>query len=76
MVEDDATRDIGKDCAMFFRCANGSVCDLELGRISARPLMWKSRVDTHFTRSKTVTRLPTGDSRHVPSGVKRRLPLL
>lgn len=30
----------------------------------------------YFTRSKTVTRLPTGESRQVPSGVKRRLPLL
>lgn len=30
----------------------------------------------HLTRSKTVTRLPTGDSRHVPSGLKQRFPLL
>ena len=29
----------------------------------------------HLTRSNTETRLPTGDKRHVPSGVKRRLPL-
>jgi hypothetical protein len=30
----------------------------------------------HLTRSKTVTRLPTGDSRHVPSGLKQRFPRL
>ena len=30
---------------------------------------------TYCTRSKTDTRLPTGDSRQVPSGVKSRLPL-
>lgn len=33
-------------------------------------------VGAYFTRSKTVTRFPTGDSREFPSGVKRRLPLL
>lgn len=30
----------------------------------------------YLTRSKTVTRLPTGDNRQVPSGVNSRLPLL
>lgn len=31
---------------------------------------------SYLTRSKTVTRLPTGDSRHVPSGLKQRFPRL
>jgi len=30
---------------------------------------------THLTRSKQVTLLPTGDNKHVPSGVKQRFPL-
>ena len=31
---------------------------------------------TYFTRSNMETRLPTGESRDVPSGVKSRFPLL
>ena len=34
-----------------------------------------SMEDTYWTRSKTETRLPTGESKQVPSGVKRRFPL-
>lgn len=30
----------------------------------------------YSTRLKTVTRLPTGEKRSVPSGLKTRLPLL
>lgn len=30
----------------------------------------------YFTKSKTVTRLPTGDKRQVPSGLKSRSPRL
>lgn len=30
---------------------------------------------TYWTRSKTETRLPTGESKQVPSGVKSRFPL-
>lgn len=32
--------------------------------------------ESHLTKSKIEMRLPTGDSRQVPSGVKRRLPRL
>jgi hypothetical protein len=31
---------------------------------------------TYLTRSNMETRLPTGERRHVPSGVKSRFPLL
>ena len=38
--------------------------------------IWGSKSKfTHLIRSKTVMRLPTGDNRQVPSGVKRRFPL-
>jgi len=34
----------------------------------------EKRSNTHSTRLKTVTLLPTGEKRWVPSGLKRRLP--
>ena len=35
-----------------------------------------SAPSTYLIRSNTVTRLPTGESRQVPSGVNNRFPLL
>lgn len=74
-------REVRSSRAMFLRWAKGRVQDLLLGKnfsqrcrikVKEKP---KSRQKTYFTRSKTVTLLPTGESKQVPSGVKRRFPL-
>lgn len=57
-----------------------SMCEGEcVGGITSRivsALTAFTRVeDKYCTRSNTVTLFPTGESRQVPSGVKRRLPL-
>ena len=57
---------------MFLRCANGRVCDLLLGLHQHWNHM--NSCKAHFSRSKQVTLLPTGESKHVPSGVKQRFP--
>lgn len=59
---------------MFFRCAKGSVCDLLLGTIRHKPK--PGLCQTYLTKSKTVTRFPTGEKRQVPSGLKSRFPWL
>lgn len=59
---------------MFVRCAKGRVYDLEL-ELSVR-MDGRCLNRSYLTRSKIVTLLPTGDSRHVPSGVNSKLPLL
>lgn len=54
--------------AMFFRFSNPSVLDLLL-RLSD-----VTRLETHLTRSKMETRLPTGESTLLPSGVNKTFP--
>ena len=60
------------------------MCEGQRVRLVAEPIspdetgvlkLIKEKLLTHLTRSKTVTRLPTGDRRHVPSGVNMRFPL-
>jgi hypothetical protein len=67
-------RGVRASLVIFFRCANGNVCDVLLTSFSATSQM-NGRIP-YFTRSKTVTRLPTGDRRQVPSGLKSRFPWL
>ncbi len=75
---------------MFFRCANGRVCDLFLVGERRQRLRLAyiyiyiyiyiyTRLDsegglTNSTRLKTVTLFPTGEKRHVPSGLNKRFP--
>jgi hypothetical protein len=67
-------RGVRASLLIFFRCANGKVCDEFLISFSALSQI-RERI-SYFTRSKTVTRLPTGDRRQVPSGLKSRFPWL
>lgn len=63
--------------AIFVLCEKGSVYDLLL-YIAVRYLVvcqLSKRAIPYFTRSKTETLFPTGESKHVPSGVKSRFPL-
>ena len=68
-------RGVRPSLVIFFRCAKGRVWDLLLqeNQIVAWSLNWS---DTHFTRSKIVTRFPTGEKRQDPSGLKSRFPWL
>jgi hypothetical protein len=61
---------------MLFRWAKGSVYDLELLAWLIYYSLTMPKNKTHLTRSNMETRLPTGERRHVPSGVKSRFPLL
>ena len=56
---------------IFRRCAYGRVYDLLLEILVLRISVVQN---SYLTKSKTDIRLPTGESRDVPSGVKRRLP--
>lgn len=58
---------------IFFRCANGRVCDLLLYR-SAMNSGVRLSIVIYLTRSNTVTLFPTGESRQVPSGLNTKFP--
>ena len=61
---------------MALRCAAGRVYDLLLVEIQPFWSPGDQRAKKpYLTRSNTDTRLPTGESRDRPSGVKSRLPL-
>lgn len=72
-----------KEIALGIECEPGDVlamCEWECvgSRTVAQLVILPSRIsaNTYLTRSNTLTRFPTGESRQVPSGVNRRLPLL
>jgi hypothetical protein len=74
-----------KKIALRVQCDTGDVAAMGEGEgmrfvasIRVSTWLWKGECmrSSHLTRSKTVTRLPTGDSRHVPSGLKQRFPRL
>lgn len=73
----DCRGDLGRcgRCSGGGRRARYAICYCELVSFWAVDLRM-ARGKAHLTRSKIETRLPTGDSRQVPSGVKRRLPRL
>jgi len=61
--------------AMFLRFSKAKVDDLLLENIVRILTDFSDNVNTtHFTKSKTETRLPTGLNRLLPSGVKRIFP--
>lgn len=68
--------------ATFFRFSKGSVRDLLLvisavyivALLRGAASFSTCRIATHFTRSNTLTRFPTGLSTEFPSGVKTTLP--
>ena len=63
--------------AIFLRWAKGSVCDLLLhsGQFGQFIVFFQGML-AYLTRSKIVTRFPTGENRQDPSGLKSRFPWL
>lgn len=60
------------------RWANGRVYEVLLLESSQYVYLRRPKnqqKQTYCTRSKTETLLPTGESKQVPSGLKRRFPL-